>query len=150
MADGYSARYCPPPERGRCGARGTRAGERGALEQDGSWERCWLRARRWSLVGAGLWCVVLGFGLAGALVKSGSLGRAGTLVVLGAVGMLVLPALTALALRLDNAERRKMLALRNTPTPDRLAHAAHTQEGARREPPAHRVRGVSRAVDRAG
>lgn len=109
--------------------------------QDGSCQGWWRRGRRWALVGAGLWCVVLGIGVTGALISSGSLGRAGTPVLLGAVGMLVLPGLTWLALRLDNRERRRMLVDRGPV--ERVSHPAHPHEGARREPPAHRMRGRS-------
>lgn len=110
----------------------------------------WPRVRRGALIGAGLWCLVLGVGVTASLVDSGSLGRAGTVTLLGAVGMLVLPGLTFVALRVDSRERRRMLAAR--PEPDRVAHPAHPHEGARREPPAHRVRGIgiSRVADRVG
>ncbi len=110
----------------------------------------WPRVRRGAMVGAGLWCVVLGVGVTAALVDSGSLARTGTLTLMGAVGMLVLPGLTFVALRVDSRERRRMLAA--GPESDRVTHPAHPQEGARREPPAHRVRGVgtTRAADRAG
>jgi hypothetical protein len=110
----------------------------------------WPRVQRGAMVGAGLWCVVLGVGVTAALVDSGSLARAGTVTLLGAVGMLVLPGLTLVALRVDGRERRRMQAVQ--PEPDRVAHPAHPHDGARREPPAHRVRGigVSRTADRAG
>ncbi len=119
------------------------------MRQSGVWS-WWCRVRLAAVVCAGLWCVVLGAGVTGALVEHGSLGRAGTLTLLGAVGMLVLPGLTFVALRVDSRERRRMLAAR--PEPDRVAHPAHPHEGARREPPAHRVRGIgiSRAADRVG
>lgn len=116
---------------------------------DGSWHRWWRRGRRWALAGAGLWCVVLGVGVTGTLVESGQLGRAGTLTLLGALGMLVLPGLTALAMRVDTRERRRMLAaMPGVAEPERVAHAAHPHEAARREAPAHRVRG--RAGERVG
>ncbi len=120
------------------------------MGQIGAWMSWWPRVRRGAMVGAGLWCVVLGVGVTAALVESGSLGRAGTLTLLGAVGMLVLPGLTFVALRVDSRERRRMLA--TEPDSDRVTHPAHPQEVARREPPAHRVRGAgaSRAADRAG
>lgn len=99
------------------------------------------------LVGAGVWCVILGMGVAASLVGNGSLGRAGTVTLLGAVGMLVLPGLTALALRLDSRERGRMLAGRAAV--ESVTHPAHPgHEGSRREPPAHRVRG--RVGDRVG
>jgi hypothetical protein len=105
-----------------------------------SWGAWWRRGRRVALVGAGAWCVILGMGVAASLVGSGSLGRAGTVTLLGAVGMLVLPGLTALALRLDSRERGRMLARRVTAEP--VTHAAHpAHEASRREPPAHRARG---------
>lgn len=104
----------------------------------------WCRGRRVALLGAGFWCVVLGIGVAASLVSHGSLGRTGTITLMGAVGMLVLPGLTFLALRLDRRERARMLAGRTAaPALDRVAHPARDGDSARRQPPAHRVRGRS-------
>ncbi|MCC5822787.1 MAG: hypothetical protein LAT64_05335 [Phycisphaerales bacterium] len=108
--------------------------------QDGVWQSAWRRGRRVALVGAGLWCIILGIGVTASLIGSGSIGKAGTPLLLGAVGMLVLPGLTALALRLDSRERKRMLAERAMPG-ERVAHPAHPHDSARREPPAHRMRG---------
>lgn len=88
--------------------------------------------------------MVLGIGVAGSLVSHGSLGRAGTATLMGAVGMLVLPGLTFLALRLDRRERARMLEDRAAlPGTDRVAHPAHGPDSARRDATAHRVRGRS-------
>jgi hypothetical protein len=109
------------------------------------WTNWWRRGRRLALVAAGLWCVVLGIGVTGALIDDNSLGRAGTVTLLGAVGMLVLPGLTAAALRLDSRERRRMSAARqgvHAPSADRVSHPAHA-DSTRREAPEHRVRGRS-------
>lgn len=114
------------------------------VRPNGVWLNWWCRGRRAALLGAGFWCVVLGIGVAGSLVSHGSLGRAGTFTLMGAVGMLVLPGLTFLALRLDRRERARMLDARvASGGPDRVAHPAHGPESARRDPPAHRVRGRS-------
>jgi hypothetical protein len=108
--------------------------------------------RRGALIGAGLWCLVLGVGVTASLVDSGALGRAGTITLLGAVGMLVLPGLTLLAMRVDSRERRRMRT--GSGASECVAHPAHSADGPRREPPAHRVRGHAahhvpdRAVDR--
>lgn len=90
-------------------------------------------------MGAGLWCLVLGVGVAASLVDSGSLGRAGTITLLGAVGMLVLPGLTLLAMRVDARERRRMMG--GLGSSERVSHPAHVGDGPRREAPAHRARG---------
>lgn len=111
------------------------------MRQSGVWS-WWCRVRLAAVVCAGLWCVVLGAGVTGALVEHGSLGRAGTLTLLGAVGMLVLPGLTVLAARLDGRVRARIAAANAAPV-GRVAHPAHPHDGARREPRAHRARGRS-------
>lgn len=120
-----------------------------------SWWTWWRRGRRAALVVSAAWCVVLGVGVTGALVAQGSLGRVGTVTLLGAVGMLVLPGLTALALRVDSRERRRGIMIDEEPAV-MVHHAARSEAAQRREPPAHRVRATpgrtagERANDRVG
>ncbi len=102
------------------------------------------------LVLAALWCLVLGIGVTASIIEGGSLARTGTPMLLAAAGMLVLPGLTALALRLDARERRRSIC----PEPRQdaqptLAHPAHA-DTTRRDPPAHRVRPADRAERLAG
>lgn len=106
----------------------------------------WRRGRRALLVVAAVWCFVLGIGVTASLVDHGALGKAGTLTLLGAVGMLVLPALTAIALRVDGRERRRM-HLRETNGAAEAPSDTNTHPHAH---PPHRVSPEHRARPTAG
>lgn len=102
--------------------------------------RWWKRARRVALVVAAVWCIVLGIGVTATLAADGSLAQAGTPTLLAAAGMLILPGLTALALRLDSRERFRMDLCKGKPATGVVSHAAHDDSSPRREAPAHRAR----------
>lgn len=102
--------------------------------------RWWKRARRVALVVAAGWCIVLGIGVTATLAAEGALARVGTPTLMAAAGMLILPGLTALALRLDSRERRRMDLAKGKLVTSVVSHAAHADSAPRREAPAHRAR----------
>ncbi|MFK7885196.1 MAG: hypothetical protein AB8F26_13560 [Phycisphaerales bacterium] len=96
----------------------------------------WKRGRRAALVIAALWCVILGIGVTASLIDRGTLANTGTFTLLGAIGMLVLPGLTAIALRIDAKERRRMATVQ-----DRRALVQTSRTHAhQRSAPGHRAR----------
>jgi hypothetical protein len=104
----------------------------------------WRRGKRVALVLAAVWCVVLGVGMTAILIGRGSLGQTATPVLLAAVAMLVLPGLTAIALRIDARERRKqhqrVPAIAHAPR-DRTQPGLLNRHQAHRDAPSNRARG---------
>ncbi|MEM9373406.1 MAG: hypothetical protein AAGA55_07160 [Planctomycetota bacterium] len=94
----------------------------------------WRIGRRIALVLAAGWCVVLGAGMTAVIIDHGSLGQTPTWVLTGAVAMLLLPGLTAIALRFDAGVRRKHRS-------GRMAAGAATGRTSTRHPPHRGDRG---------
>jgi len=106
----------------------------------------WRLGRRGALVLAAVWCVVLGVGMTAVIVDRGSLGQTATPILLAVIAMLVLPGLTAIALRFDARERRKQRISAPALSPISRNAAGRTIPGppsrrsARRDTPEHRTR----------
>lgn len=121
-----------------------------------AWLSAWRRGKRVALVLAALWCVVLGVGVSAAIVSRGSLGQTPTPVLVGVIAMLVMPGLSALAMRFDARVRRALRqespARRPMPHADHARVARHTpgRHATTRELPArHENRPSERAPDEA-
>lgn len=93
--------------------------------------RWWAFGRRAALVLSAAWCSVLGIVITSSIVGAQSWARTGTPTLLAAAAMLVLPTLTALALRFDAREARRA-ARPHPPTSAPVTHAAHTDIPGRR------------------
>lgn len=71
-------------------------------------EKSWARIRRITLVGTGVWCVGFGIAMIGALVATGTLGSTNTAALSMIVGVIVLPAVTLLAIHMDRRVVRRV------------------------------------------
>ncbi len=81
------------------------------MRSESATDRLWPRARRIGLVCTGIWCVGLGVWLAGTLIGSSTLASTNTAVLLMIVGVIVLPAVTLIALRQDRKVARRAASM---------------------------------------